>query len=61
MTGIDMPMQLKDITRFERQNNVSISVYGWEPARKDESGDDELGSAYHYAIHRKSNLIMSIS
>ena len=27
MTGIEMPMQLKDILRFEIQNDISVSVY----------------------------------
>ena len=39
MTGIEMPMQLKDIPRFERQNNISVSVYGWEPAKENEEGE----------------------
>ena len=46
MTGIEMPMQLKDITRFERQNNISVSVYGWEPAKENEEGEQEVGFAY---------------
>ena len=46
MTGIDMIMQLNDIPRFEKQNNISVSVYGWEPARKDEDGEKELAFAY---------------
>ncbi len=46
MTGIDMPMQLKDIPRFEKQNNISVSVYGWEPAKKNEDAEEVLGFAY---------------
>ena len=43
MTGIEIPVQLKDIPRFERQNNISVSVYGWE---SDTDEDDELGFVY---------------
>ena len=46
MTGIEMPMQLKDIPRFERQNDISINVYGWEPAKKNKDGIVEPGYAY---------------
>ena len=38
MTGIDMPMELKDIPRFEKQNSISVSVYGWERRRKIKMG-----------------------
>ena len=34
--GIEMPMALKDIPKFERRNNISISVYGYEPKKKNE-------------------------
>lgn len=30
MNGIEMPMSLKNIPKFERQNNCSISIYGFE-------------------------------
>ena len=43
MTGIEIPVQLKDIPRFERQNDISVSVYGWE---SDTNEDDELGFVY---------------
>ena len=46
MTGIEMQMQLKDIKRFEEQNNISVSVYGWEPAKENEEGEQEVGFAY---------------
>ena len=46
MTAIEMPMKLKDIPRFERQNNISVSVYGWEPAKENEDGEQEVGFAY---------------
>ena len=46
MTGIETPMQLKDIPRFEKQNNISVSVYGWESAKKNKDGEVEPGYAY---------------
>ena len=60
MTGIEMPMQLKDIPKFERQNDISVSVYGWE---SDTNEDDELGFVYtlHMAKEVKPhhvNLLM---
>ena len=46
MTGINMPMELKDIPRFEKQNSISVSVYGWEPTKKNKDGEVEPGYAY---------------
>ena len=46
MTGIEMPMELKDIPRFEKQNNISVSVYGWEPTKKNKDGEVEPGYVY---------------
>ena len=39
MTGIEMPMKCtkQNIAKFERQNDVSISVYGWEESRVDDN------------------------
>ena len=50
MTGIEMPMQLKDIPRFERQNNISVSVYGWESAKKNKDGEVDPGYAFTLRI-----------
>ena len=36
MEGIEMPMALKDIPKFERRNNISVSVYGYDDSKKDE-------------------------
>ena len=63
MTGIEMPMQLKDIPRFERQNDISVSVYGWENARINKDGVKELGYATTLRIAkdikpRHVNLLM---
>ena len=58
-----MPMQLKDIPRFERQNDISVSVYGWENARINKDGVKELGYATTLRIAkdikpRHVNLLM---
>ena len=29
LQGVQFPMALKDIPKFERLNNVSVSVYAW--------------------------------
>lgn len=29
-TGIDFPMQLKNILRFENQNDTTVNVFGYE-------------------------------
>ena len=50
MTGIEMPMQLKDIPRFERQNDISVSVYGWELTMKNKDEEVEPGYAYTLRI-----------
>ena len=60
MTGIEMPMQLKDIPKFERQNDISVSVFGWE---SDTNEDDELGFVYTLRMSkevksRHVNLLM---
>ena len=63
MTGIEMPMQLKDISRFERQNNISVNVYGWESAKKNKDGEVDPGYAFTLRIaeevkHNHVNLLM---
>ena len=50
MTGIEMPMQLKDISRLERQNNISVSVYGWEQSKKNKDGEVDPGYAFTLRI-----------
>ena len=44
LTGIAMPMALKDISRFERMNNISVSVYGYNEWQEDE--EKEKGFAH---------------
>ena len=41
LNGLEMPMALKDVAKFERLNNISISVYGYEPKKKNEKGKEE--------------------
>ena len=44
LAGIAMPMALKDNARFERMNNISISVYGYKNGQKDK--EKEKGFVY---------------
>ena len=30
MSGIQYPVDIKDINKFEHQNNISVNVYGYE-------------------------------
>ena len=41
-----MPMQLKDLDKFERQNEISISVYGWEESKTNADGEEVPGYAH---------------
>ena len=41
--GIEFPVSLKAIDKFERQNTgINVNVYGYEGAKKDEDGEQEL-------------------
>ena len=51
--GIDMPMALKDIPKFEHMNDISISVYGFEAEKQDEEGEKEVGFIYPLKITRE--------
>ena len=46
MDGIEMPMAMKDIPKFERRNNVSISLYGFQEKVTNGKGKVEEGYAY---------------
>ena len=48
-----MPMKLKDIPRFERQNDISVSVYAWEEGKKEEDGSQELGFVYPLRVSKE--------
>ena len=63
MTRIEMPLQLKDILKFERQNDISVSVYAWEPENNNEDGEDDIEFAYTLRVAkdikpRHVNLLM---
>ena len=45
--GIDMPVKLKDIPRFERQNDISVSVYAWEEGKKRKMEHKSLDLSTH--------------
>ena len=38
LNGLEMPMALKDVAKFERLNNISVSVYGYEKPKKNSEG-----------------------
>ena len=52
-----MPMKLCDITRFERKNDISINIYGWEKGREDEDGEYNPGFAYPLHITKEKKTI----
>ena len=41
-SGLSFPTPLDDIPKFERRNNVSINVYGWEGATHYVPGEDDF-------------------
>ena len=56
-----MPMALKDIPRFERMNNISVSVYGYNEGQEDE--EKEKGFVYPLLVaqelkERHVNLLL---
>ena len=49
-----MPMALKDVAKFERLNNISVSVYGYEKAKTDANGvKTEEGFVYPLQVARE--------
>ena len=50
LQGISFPMTLKDIPKFERLNNVLISVYGYQ-----EGKEDQEGFVYHLKVSKEVN------
>ena len=50
LQGISFPMALKDIPKFERRNNVSISVYGYQDGK-----DDQVGFMYPLKVSMEAN------
>ena len=51
LRGISFPMALKDIPKFEKVNNVSISVYGYQ----DGKGEDQEGFVYPLKVSKEVN------
>ena len=62
INGIEMPMALNDIPKFERKNNISISVYGYD-CKKINGEEEEEGFAHPLKIakdvmERHVNLLL---
>ena len=55
MSGLEMPMLCteQNMAKFERQNDISVSVYGWEEGKTNEDGEEQPGFAYHFALPKK--------
>ena len=53
MEGIEMPMKLSDIPRFERQNDISVSVYGWEKGKSNDDDEEEPDYVYTLRVARE--------
>ena len=51
LRGISFPMTLKDIPKFERLNNISISVYGYQEGK----AEDQEGFIYPLKVSKKVN------
>ena len=51
LRGISFPMALKDIPKFEKVNNVSISVCGYQ----DGKGEDQEGFVYPLKVSKEVN------
>lgn len=39
---MEMSLQLRDIRKFERQNDISVSVYGGEVGKRNEDGEEDI-------------------
>ena len=74
MEGIEYPMSLKDMNKFEKQNpTISITVFGYEgknvyPLRNSDNTDREnniilmlieVGGVKHYCLVKSINLLLS--
>ena len=52
--GIQIPMELKDVPKFERLNDISVSVYGYKKAKKNSDGlKTEEGFVYALQVVRE--------
>ena len=48
MSGIQYPVDIKDIGKFEHQNNISVNVYGYEDKKN-------IPVTYYYHDHCKGS------
>lgn len=53
LSGITFPMQLKQITKFERQNQLHINVYGYD--EPEDMNEDSVGIIYPIRISTVEN------
>lgn len=59
--GIEFPVKLRDITKFENNNRVSINVYGVDSVFKNNKQSYEVMGPLHYTTNRKTvhvNLLL---
>lgn len=60
-TGISFPISLKDIAKFELQNNMSVNVFGYEMCFKDNKRVCEIIGPLYYTKNKKNvhvNLLL---
>lgn len=57
VSGIDFPISLKDINKFEEQNNISINVYALEKIQKNFISQYEVIGPLHYSKSKKERHI----
>ncbi|CAH1099545.1 unnamed protein product [Psylliodes chrysocephalus] len=55
--GIDFPVKLKDIKKFENMNNISVNVFGIEPYYKDCKNIYEIVGPLHFTSQRQSTHV----
>ncbi|XP_060527092.1 uncharacterized protein LOC132702478 isoform X2 [Cylas formicarius] len=56
-TGIDFPVKLKDISTFERLNEISVNVYGLERVYNKVRNDVEVVGPLHFTESRKERHV----
>lgn len=55
--GIDFPITLKDISKFEKQNNISINVYALEKIKKNFKSEYEIVGPLHYTKSKRDRHV----
>ena len=55
MSGIEMPMKCteQNMTKFEHQNDISVSVYGWEEGKTNDDDEEKPGFAYPLRVAKE--------